>query len=510
MPKVSSYQEDESISDNDVVLGTDAEDNLKTKNYRIGAIKAHIFNSIPNGNVGPQGPAGAEGPQGPAGNDGVSGTQGPEGPQGVPGPVGPAGLNWQGQWVSGTSYIIDDAVGFNGASWFCINPTSGTTSPNLDTTNWALLAAQGATGPMGPQGLNGTVSYTEGSINTSSSSLAQNPSHTGSKITQNFIRAYVTSSTNNYLGLSNIGKIVGESFIVRNQNNSLSINVLLIDNARLLGTNGFESTQNFEIKPNTYARFTLISTTGGSDKVFMVEVINPLGVTAKTSGSITLSGTFQVLPFDINSCSFSGGKAFLPTTTENGKEILVIAVANNVEVRANSAGTNFMFETFNTFIPSVTLTTFQMYKFTYVGFGGYWKAELLKKDEILTTKTLKTVISSAEVLTLFSTPKVILQNNDPLTIKLPVSIYVKKGVGTEYTMAGQLLEIKDSNSNQVNNLSSQFLTTTDGFAQCSFVFNNNSISSNKMGDYTIKLQSSNPTIGTAPLEVYVVYNEITL
>jgi hypothetical protein len=80
------------------------------------------------------------------------GPQGPIGPQGVPGPVGPAGLTWQGAWTSGASYVIDDAVGYNGASWFCIAPTSGTTAPDGDPTHWALLAAQGATGPQGPAG----------------------------------------------------------------------------------------------------------------------------------------------------------------------------------------------------------------------------------------------------------------------------------------------------------------------------------------------------------------------
>lgn len=97
----------------------------------------------------------------------------------------------------------------------------------------------------------------------------------------------------------------------------------------------------------------------------------------KTSGSVTLSGTPSLLPYDVNSCSFSGGKAFLPTTSEIGKQIIVIATQNNIEVRANSSGTNFMFLTFNTFIASVTLLTNEMYRFTYVGFGGYWKAELL-------------------------------------------------------------------------------------------------------------------------------------
>ena len=110
---------------------------------------------------------------------------------------------------------------------------------------------------------------------------------------------------------------------------------------------------------------------------YVDQEIDALPIAPKTSGTITLSATFQVLPYDINSCSFAGGKAFLPTTTENGKEVLVIAVANNIEIRANEAGTNFMFQTFNTFVSSVTLLTNEMYRFTYIGFGGYWKAELL-------------------------------------------------------------------------------------------------------------------------------------
>jgi len=99
------------------------------------------------------------------------------------------------------------------------------------------------------------------------------------------------------------------------------------------------------------------------------------GGVSKTSGSITLTGTFQVLPFDVNSCAFSGGKAYLPTTTEVMKTIYVIAVANNIEIRANASGTNRMFEVFNTFTASVTLLTNEMYRFTYIDFGGYWKAE---------------------------------------------------------------------------------------------------------------------------------------
>jgi hypothetical protein len=86
---------------------------------------------------------------------GSQGPQGVQGPAGPLGPVGPAGLNWQGAWVSGTSYVADDAVGYGGASYFCILATSGTTTPNLATTNWALLASQGAQGIQGVQGPTG-------------------------------------------------------------------------------------------------------------------------------------------------------------------------------------------------------------------------------------------------------------------------------------------------------------------------------------------------------------------
>ena len=86
---------------------------------------------------------------------GAEGPQGVEGPAGPPGPVGPAGLEWQGAWVSGTSYVADDAVGYDGASWFCILATSGTTAPDVDSTHWALLASQGAVGPAGAQGPTG-------------------------------------------------------------------------------------------------------------------------------------------------------------------------------------------------------------------------------------------------------------------------------------------------------------------------------------------------------------------
>ena len=96
-----------------------------------------------------------------AGSQGPQGVQGPAGPVG---PVGPAGLEWRGAWNTNTSYAVDDAVGFNGSSWFCISAVTGTgnSNPEIATTKWALLASQGAQGiqgvqgPTGPQGAGAT------------------------------------------------------------------------------------------------------------------------------------------------------------------------------------------------------------------------------------------------------------------------------------------------------------------------------------------------------------------
>jgi len=122
------------------------------------------------GPTGPQGPAGIQGIQGVAGptgpqgipgstsGAGATGATGPQGAQGIPGPVGPAGLNWQGSWSALGVYAPDDAVGFNGASWFCLNAVGPSASnPLIDPTNWALLASEGAVGPAGPTGASGVA-----------------------------------------------------------------------------------------------------------------------------------------------------------------------------------------------------------------------------------------------------------------------------------------------------------------------------------------------------------------
>jgi hypothetical protein len=140
------------IEESDLLIGTKTiEVGEPTKSFLVSDFINLLATS---GAAGPQGPVGPTGATGPTGNTG------PQGIQGATGPVGPAGLNWQGSWVSGTSYVADDAVGYSGASYFCILATSGTTNPAADTTHWALLASQGAIGPQGPTGATGAAGPT--------------------------------------------------------------------------------------------------------------------------------------------------------------------------------------------------------------------------------------------------------------------------------------------------------------------------------------------------------------
>lgn len=82
-----------------------------------------------------------------------TGPIGPAGPQGLEGPTGSYGFVWQGTWSATGVYAVNDAVGYNGATYFAHNPVGpSATTPDVDTANWALVAAFGTVGPAGPQG----------------------------------------------------------------------------------------------------------------------------------------------------------------------------------------------------------------------------------------------------------------------------------------------------------------------------------------------------------------------
>jgi hypothetical protein len=194
-----------------------------------------------------------------------SGAQGPAGPQGVPGPVGPAGLNWQGAWVSGASYVVDDAVGYGGASWFCINNTSGTTNPSADPTNWALLASQGATGPQGPQGIQGPAG----------------PSGSGLPGTAQGQTTYWNTATSQWTPTSGL---------VHNGTGQIGINAAVFGGYKL------------NMNANTGAALRLINTTTGgavSNQLITTTAtfqfgLNPSSATIPNSAYFTTNGNYAI------------------------------------------------------------------------------------------------------------------------------------------------------------------------------------------------------------------------
>ncbi len=143
---------------------------------------------------------------------GAQGPMGPQGIQGAAGPVGPAGLEWQGAWTSGTSYVADDAVGYGGASYFCILATNGTTTPNVDTTHWALLASQGAIGPQGPVGPQGpagsSISYLEYDVNESTVwNNGRGNVQSNTSFGENCLQWNTTGSSNTGFGYQALGAV---------------------------------------------------------------------------------------------------------------------------------------------------------------------------------------------------------------------------------------------------------------------------------------------------------------
>lgn len=108
--------------------------------------------------AGPQGPTGATGTTGATGAtgpQGLPGAMGPQGPTGSTGSTGPAGLTFRGAWSISTAYTTTDAVSYNGSTYISLVATNTGLQPDLNSSQWGVLAQQGATGVTGAQGIQG-------------------------------------------------------------------------------------------------------------------------------------------------------------------------------------------------------------------------------------------------------------------------------------------------------------------------------------------------------------------
>lgn len=130
----------------------------------------------------------------------------------------------------------------------------------------------------------------------------------------------------------------------------------------------------------------------------------------------------------------------------------------------------------------------------------------------IVTKVLKTTITSAEILNLFSTPKVVLTSVESGKVKLPINIYVKRNAGNAYTLSNNTFQLLNSSNNVVSSGLTAFplTTTSDAYFTSSVILTQYDTATLGDSQYTLKASVGNPTGGTGNIDVYVTYIEITL
>jgi hypothetical protein len=309
--------------------------NDKTEHYTVEDIAAFV-------GVGSQGPQGVEGPAGP------------------PGPVGPAGLEWQGQWDTDSSYQVDDAVGFNGASWFCVSAVTGTGNPNpeVDTTSWALLAAQGAQGPQGVQGPTGPQGPAGVAGVLTSETLLGGPINTPSLLSKDFTALNVTDNNNTYLfslpNMIGVANAIGKTFLVTNVSQSSTAQIRtasgvtgVIRQNLSSNTNGFTpQTNNIILPRGRTARFIylgdLVAFSGGSPtQTWSLEFIETVRPKTSSSNINITSSTTQSINNDFSKfipTSDTFNKISLPFNPEDnrylrGDSIIIANYSNSFELQ---------------------------------------------------------------------------------------------------------------------------------------------------------------------------------
>jgi hypothetical protein len=268
---------------------------------------------------------GPMGPQGPVGES----IQGPPGPQG---PVGPAGLNWQGAWVSGVTYVADDAVGYNGASWFvtCEEVVNPLLAPDVNPC-FALLANVGATGPQGSNGVGGNDGSNSGrwiwqgpSVMPSSLNFSTN-SRFLSAI--NNIQIHKSALGGDYYDWLNILTTLNFSIIPAYLQITKVGNNSVIGIYEVIGTNGF-------ISPANEVASILLNWIGGQSTQLLTNeqysvswVLNGVeSSVSKTVAYVTTSTEGTPLSADFNIVTLSDTRTdcvYLPSTTKIGQEVFV-------------------------------------------------------------------------------------------------------------------------------------------------------------------------------------------
>lgn len=148
MARIKTYELDDPISDNDIIIGSNGDTpNIgETKNFTIGTLKEHLENTLQlTPTPGPQGPEGPRGYTGPRGLPGTNGQNGLQGPQGLRGDKGEKGDKGDKGDIGETGPAV------------VVNPDGITVikGDKGDTGEMGPQGIQGLVGPEGPQGIQG-------------------------------------------------------------------------------------------------------------------------------------------------------------------------------------------------------------------------------------------------------------------------------------------------------------------------------------------------------------------
>lgn len=342
---------------------------------------------------------------------GATGPQGVQGPAGPLGPVGPAGLTWRGAWVSGTSYIANDAVGYNGASYFCILATSGTSNPTVATTNWALLASQGAQGIQGVQGPTGPQ---------------------GAGATQTLQQTVALGNTIDQ----------GEGTVLSIASSELKIQDSLGGRLWLEYTSGSKPNIQFGI-PNSGGLRTDLQTPDvqtASRTIKLPDASGTIALTSQLPGNSTAgdieatSSAYPTLTYDLNTVNNTAAsqRVLLPAGGNFGKEVIVYASNNayTFQVRGAVGGPSSPISTVGVqaYVTNVTVSPNENYKFTHLG-GGYWKAEAIGAS-LQQTINVGNIIAGGTNKTTLSGNSAVVSNIATPTTAVEISsnaIYLNKG-----------------------------------------------------------------------------------
>ena len=243
----------------------------------------------------------------------------------------------------------------------------------------------------------------------------------------------------------------------------------------------------------------------------------------KTRGSVS-GGSYTsetILSYDINILQAGGNNFFkLPSTTIIGKEIIVDVLSSTAIIYGAVSGALAFETSANSSSSQCPLVFNDLVKFTYIG-NDIWLIEHLQRTGIVTPRvSLKQTIltlTQAQVLSLNTTPYIILISNTPGIIRVPKSILIKRigTSGTPYTIPGgnqlQILYGTEAASNL--SLWTTPFTNNVGMAYSTIQINSQSTETTNLENVSYRLNvygGLNPTGGTGDFSVHVNYEEIIL